>query len=118
MESYLYHYKCKVLDVYDGDTLRVEINLGFGLKWKGSDGKGVVIRMMGINAPEMRGEDKEKGVISRDKLREKILDKVITLKTIKDSSEKYGRYLGIVLLEDTNVNEWMVSEGFAQKAEY
>jgi micrococcal nuclease len=119
MKDYLYHYRCKVLEVYDGDTFRVEIKLGFGLSWRGSDGRGVSIRMMGLNAPELRGSEKERGVISRDKLREMVLEKEVTLKTVKDSSEKYGRYLGIIILDDgTNVNDWMVNEGYAQKAEY
>jgi micrococcal nuclease len=119
MNDYLYHYRCSVIDVYDGDTFRCEIQMGFGLTWKGSDGKGVVIRLHGLNAPEVKGSTRENGVSSRDWLRKQILGKTITLKTIKDSSEKYGRYLGIVLLEDgTNINEQMVVEGFAEKREY
>jgi micrococcal nuclease len=116
IDSYLYHYKCKVISVYDGDTFRAEINLGFGLSWKGYDGKGVSIRMIGIDSPELKGDTKELGLLSRDKLRELILDKEITVKTIKDSTEKYGRYLGIVILDDgTNVNDFMVNEGYAKK---
>jgi micrococcal nuclease len=119
MKDYLYHYKCKVLEVYDGDTFRVEINLGFGLTWRGSDGRGVEIRMFGLNAPEMRGTSKAQGTVSRDKLREQILGKEITLKTVKDASEKFGRYLGIALTDEgTNVNEWMITEGYAQKMNY
>jgi len=119
MKDYLYHYRCKVLEVYDGDTFRVEINLGFGLSWRGSDGRGVEVRMYGLNAPEVRGESRDSGKLSRDKLREMILGKEITIKTLKDSSEKYGRYLGIALLDDgTNVNEWMVAEGYAQSKDY
>ena len=34
VSKYLYHYRAKVLSVYDGDTIRVELNLGFGIKWK------------------------------------------------------------------------------------
>ena len=67
----------------------------------------------------MRGNEKESGTISRDKLKEQILGKEITLKTIKDKSEKYGRYLGIIIKEDgTNINEWLISEGLAIKKTY
>lgn len=119
MNEYLYHYRCTVLEVYDGDTFRGEISLGFGLSWKGSDGKGVSIRLLGLNAPEVKGSSRDKGIASRDWLRKQILGKTITLKTIKDSSEKYGRYLGIILLEDgTNINELMITEGFAEKKDY
>ena len=104
-ENYLYHYKAKVLEIYDADTIRVELNLGFGLVWGGSDNRGVEIRLYGLNAPEMKGSDKNKGTISRDKLREQLLNQEITLKTIKDKSEKFGRYLGIIIKEDgTNIN--------------
>ena len=117
--NYLYHYRAKVLEIYDADTIRVELNLGFGLIWRGSDNRGVGIRLFGLNAPEMKGNDKEKGTISRDKLREQILGKEITIKTIKDKSEKYGRYLGIIIKDDgTNINDWLISEGLAVKKDY
>jgi micrococcal nuclease len=119
MDNYLYHYKALVLDIYDADTIRVEIDLGFGLKWKGSDGRGVQIRLFGLDAPEMKGEEKEFGIISRNRLRELILGKKITLKTIKDSSEKYGRYLGTIITSDgLDVNEWLINEGLAKKMKY
>jgi len=114
-DDFLYHYKAIVLDVYDGDTIRVEIELGFGLKWRGDDNKGVKIRLYGIDTPEVRGEERELGLISRDKLRELILNKNIILKTIKDKTEKYGRYLGIIITEDNlNINDWLLKEGYAK----
>ncbi len=119
VSKYLYHYRAKVLSVYDGDTIRVELNLGFGIKWKGSDGKGVAIRLYGIDTPEVRGEERPDGLIARDRLREEILDKEITLKTIKDDTGKYGRYLGVIIKDDgTNINEWLVSEGLAERKDY
>jgi micrococcal nuclease len=119
INEYLYHYKVKVLSVYDGDTIRVELDFGFGLIWRGSDGKGVQIRLYGINTPEVRGEEREQGLVSRDRLREQILGKTVTLKTVKDKTGKYGRYLGYIIKEDgTNINEWLVSEGLAERRDY
>jgi micrococcal nuclease len=47
------------------------------------------------------------------------MDKEITIKTIKDKSEKFGRYLGIIIKEDgTNINEWLINEGLATKKDY
>ena len=113
-----YTYKARVLSVYDGDTIRVEIDLGFGLKWTG-DGKGVQIRLQGINSPELRGNEKTSGILSRDWLKKEIDGRDIILKTIKDSTEKYGRYLGVVFTTDgKNINESLVSEGLAIKKEY
>ena len=117
--NYLYHYKAKVIDVYDGDTVRLEVQLGFGLTWRGVDNKGLKIRLFGINTPEVRGKERPEGLISRDRLREQILGKHITLKTIRDKTGKYGRYLGVLIKEDgTNMNEWLVSEGLAERREY
>ncbi len=119
IEKYTYHYNVKVLDVYDGDTIRVEIDFGFGMIWRGNTGKGVSIRLYGIDTPEIRGEERPDGLIARDKLREEILGKNIVLKTIKDKTGKYGRYLGIIIKEDgTNINEWLISEGLAERRYY
>jgi micrococcal nuclease len=100
IEKFLYHYRVKVLSVYDGDTIRVQIDFGFGMTWSGNDGKGVIIRLHGIDTPELRGEEKNDGLISRNRLREEILGKTVTLKTVKDKTGKYGRYLGIIIKED------------------
>lgn len=116
MESlnFLYHYQARVVSIYDADTIRVSIDLGFGIEWKGTDGKGMSIRLYGLNAPEVRGAEREQGLIAKDKLRELILGEKIILKTIKDQTGKYGRYLGIVMTySGLNVNDWLVENGYA-----
>ncbi len=118
MEKTLYHYKAKVTDVYDGDTITVEIDLGLHTFIKGEK-----IRLHRINAPEVKGVEKEKGIKSRDFLRRKILGKEILLETIKDKDEKYGRYLGEIFLEAKkdqfiNINDLLVEKGFAEYKKY
>lgn len=113
----LYQYQGMVTEVYDGDTCTIKFDLGFKVNFTEK------VRLLGINAPEMRGTDKAKGIISRDRLREKVLNKTIYIETQKDEKEKYGRYLGIIYLKnDTgefeNVNDWMVRENYAVKADY
>ena len=51
------------------------------------------LRLHRINASELRGKERPKGILSRDFLREKIDGKEITIETIKDKKGKYGRYL-------------------------
>jgi len=111
MDTYIYN--AYVTSVYDGDTITCNINCGFGVELKKQK-----IRLFGLNTPEVRGEEKAEGIVSRDKLRERILDKEILLKTKKDKKGKYGRYLGVVYLGDENINEWLVESGLAKKAEY
>lgn len=118
MEKILYHYKAKVTEVYDGDTCTVEIDLGLHTFIKGEK-----IRLNRINAPELKGKEKEKGIKSRDFLRKKILGKEILLQTIKDKNEKYGRYLGEIFIEDEskkliNINDLIVEKGFAVYKKY
>jgi len=113
----MYEYRAKVIKVYDGDTITVELDLGFKIK------KEEKIRLIGINTPEVRGEEREQGLISRDRLRELILGKDIIIRTQKDKKGKYGRYLGDITYtcEDGEiyfVNDWLVTEGLAEYKEY
>ena len=106
----MYEYRAYVRKVYDGDTVTVDIDLGFNIilhKQK--------IRLLKINAPEVRGEQREKGLKSRDALREKVGSKWVTLKTQKDKKGKFGRWLGELWIEDLSVNDWLLSEGWAQE---
>ena len=107
-EDYLYHYRAHVTKVYDGDTVTVDLQLGCDVVLKGQK-----IRLYGINTPEMRGDDKIAGKAARDFLREKVLDKKITVKTLKDKSGKYGRLLGILFIDDIDLNELLITEGHA-----
>ena len=122
----MYEYKALVTSVYDGDTITVDIELGFGIVSRKQK-----IRLAGINTPELRGEERESGLISRDVLREKILHKEIIITTFKDKKGKYGRYIGVVYLDETNLNEdynadpaltnindWLVENNYAEYREY
>lgn len=118
MEKQLYVYEAHVTKVYDGDTCTVDIDLG--LKTWIRDEK---IRLYEIDAPELYLEEREQGLISRDYLASLILDKEIILQTIKDRKGKYGRYLGIIWVLDAhgtyiNVNERMVTDGYAEYQKY
>ncbi len=118
MKINLYQYKAFVTKVYDGDTITVEIDLGFKTSVKGEK-----IRLSRINTPEVRGVSREEGLKSRDYLRTLILNKEILLETIKDKKGKYGRYLGELFFKQENeewlnINDHLVEEGFAEYKEY
>ena len=114
----MYEYRAIVVSVYDGDTITVDIDLGFGV-WK----RGEKVRLLGINSPEVRGESRERGIVARDALRAKIGDSAVTLRTKRDKQGKYGRYLAVVVHYEygpdfpsmaVNINDWMVENGFAE----
>jgi micrococcal nuclease len=106
----MYEYKAMITKVYDGDTITADIDLGFGIVTKKQK-----IRLLGINTPEVRGSEKPQGIISRDALRQRILGKEVIIKTSKDKKGKYGRWLGEVFVEDENINQWLITEGYAKE---
>ena len=110
MEVNLYTYRAKVTAVYDGDTLTADIDLGFSVVLQGQ-----TVRLARINAPEVRGSSASAGIKSRDALRTQVLGKTVVLRTIKDSREKYGRWLGEVWVDGVCINDWLLTEGLANK---
>lgn len=108
----MYTYKATVTSVYDGDTFNATVDLGFNISVNET------FRIFGLNAPEVRGTEKELGKISRDRLRERILNREITIKTYKDSKEKYGRYLAEIFIGEESINEWLIVEKLAERKDY
>jgi micrococcal nuclease len=108
------YYVRKVENVVDGDTIDVLIDLGFDILFASR------VRLAGIDTPESRTRDlKEKalGLESKEYLKKALKDaKSVVIKTEKmDSSEKYGRILGwIYINEDTvSLNDMMINDGYA-----
>lgn len=110
----LYNYKGFVIDVYDGDTCRIDIDLGFNLGMNNEK-----IRLARINAPEIRGASRLEGIKSRDYLRKLILNKEVLVKTYKDRKGKFGRYLADIWIkigsQYVNVNDDLVEKNYAKK---
>ena len=110
---YEYHVK-KVTNVVDGDTIDVDIDLGFDISFSSR------VRLAGIDTPESRTTDKAEKVLgleAKEYVKSKIKDaKEVVIKTEKmDSSEKYGRILGWVFLDGSkiSINEQMIADGYA-----
>ena len=109
----MYEYKAHVLRVVDGDTVDVDIDLGFGIWLRGER-----VRIMGIDTPESRTSNKlEKvfGLAAKNRLKE-LLGKTAILKTMvdKDGSDakgKFGRILGDFICGDTVVTKILMDEG-------
>ncbi len=108
----MFEYNATCTDVYDGDTITVDIDLGLHVA-----ATGIKVRLNRINAPEMRGDDAEQGQRSRDWLRRQRLGKEVVLSTQKDKKGKYGRYLVEVYHGGNNINDRLVTEGLAEYKE-
>lgn len=110
----MYEYKCAVLKVVDGDTVDVDIDLGFGV-WVRNER----VRIMGIDTPESRTSDEvEKlfGIAAKNRLKE-LLGETAILKTQvnkngEDMKGKFGRILGDFVAPDGRmVTDILIEEG-------
>lgn len=103
----MYEYDCRVTRVLDGDTVAVELSLGFRM-WFYS-----TVRLAGIQAPELKTG--EPGSRAKARLADLLLEKPgVTVTTSKGKEfEKYGRVLGTFMVGGVNVNQRMVEQGDA-----
>jgi micrococcal nuclease len=109
----MYEYRVNVVKVVDGDTVDVDIDLGFGMWIKDER-----VRIMGIDTPESRTRDKvEKvfGLASKARLKE-LLGKKAILKTQvskkgEDMKGKFGRILGDFVAPDGRLVTEIMTEG-------
>jgi micrococcal nuclease len=111
----MYEYSVKKIHkVVDGDTIDVDIDLGFNISYYQR------VRLAGIDTPESRTTDKNEKILGLEV--KKRLDEVlkaatkIVIRTEKpDSTEKYGRILGWIFIDDqkTSINEQLIKDGFA-----
>lgn len=86
----MYEYKAKIINVVDGDTFDLDVDLGFHIGHK------IRVRLLGIDTPEIRGnKEKELGLICK-KFAENFVGKDVVVKSEKDMDAKtdsFGRWL-------------------------
>ena len=112
----MYEYRCTVVKIVDGDTVDVDIDLGFGVWMKKQR-----IRLYGIDTPESRTrdlEEKKYGLAAKAYLTGMLDDEAgITLKTHKDAEGKFGRILGELWRNtdyaEQSINEYMIEKHHA-----
>lgn len=112
----LFTYNAMVCSVYDGDTCRADVDLGFGV-WAIN----TKIRLLGINAPELRSKDpkeKARAKAARAFLLSKVLGKRVIIKS--KGKGKYGRWLCMIYYANheqgmwVNINQELVKEKHAK----
>lgn len=104
-----YYYKATPIRVIDGDTVEMQIDLGFNLALTEK------FRLIGINAPEMKNETLEAAKASRDFLKQLLFNAHAQKKQISLKSTKHGKYrwLAEIWIESRDVAEIMVESGHA-----
>ena len=111
----MYQYKCKTNKVLDGDTVDIDLDLGFNIILANQR-----VRMAGVDTPESRTankEEKPRGLLSKKKLAEKLPVgswQIIETQRSDNNDDKFGRILGVFILEDgTKVNDWLIANNYA-----
>jgi micrococcal nuclease len=111
----MYEYRVKqVLRVVDGDTIDVDIDLGFSISYTQR------VRLAGIDTPESRTKDKAEKVLGLEVKKHlgellKSASQIVIRTEKPDSTEKYGRILGWVFLDGSSesVNTALIAGGYA-----
>lgn len=119
----MFEYKARLFydgrnqPIYDADTIRLEVDAGFGLKFALGP-----CRLFGIDAPEVRGTEREAGIAARDYVRSIVPEKDwFLVRTHKDGKGKYGRYLVDIYLDvhgGVSLSDHLVEAGMAVHRDY
>tara|TARA_B100000073_G_scaffold348198_1_gene365620 strand:- start:47 stop:520 length:474 start_codon:yes stop_codon:yes gene_type:complete len=99
-----------VIKVYDADTITIASKLPYNnspiYRWS--------VRIKGIDAPELKSKNSklaELALQGKEELSENILGKKVFIKNI--ATEKYGRILADVFLNDINIGDWLIDQKYA-----
>lgn len=104
----LYFYRAYVVKVIDGDTVKLDIDLGFRTWLREQN-----VRLIGVDTPEIRGEEREDGLIVKKYVSDILpVGKEILLNSFRDRKGKYGRWLGEIIVDNVSLNESLKRMGY------
>jgi len=107
----MYEYACIVKRIVDGDTVDVDIDLGFDV-WLQNER----VRIVGINTPEIRTRDlveKKYGIAATERAEQLLPVDSKQILLSQNFKGKFGRILGDFRLENTSFSKQMLAEGHA-----
>lgn len=102
----MYEYAARLERVVDADTLDVRVDLGFGV-WVNQR-----IRLLGLNAPEKNTQEGKEAIAYVQAWLNDVGPE-LTLRTVLDRKEKYGRYLGTIVAGTRILNADLITDGHA-----
>lgn len=103
----MYEYKAKCIKVVDGDTVDLEVDMGFYIH------SSLRFRLLGIDAPEIRGPNKVAGQKSKQYLLDQLSNVLLRIETEK--ADSFGRWLCSIYLPDGKcINDEMIRKGLAK----
>jgi micrococcal nuclease len=106
----IYEYKASLIRVVDGDTVWLDVDLGFNVH------AAFDFRLVGLNTPETVGATRTAGLTAKAEL-ERLLS-LGSLRLVSTKSDKYGRWLATIYVKqadgvEINVNDILIKTGFA-----
>jgi len=106
-----YVYAARCVQVIDGDTLDLDIDLGFFVTLRQR------VRLRGIDTPELRGKDKERAVAARTEVTIWTDGVELLIRTELDKADKYGRLLAEIWVDGlaTSLSDHLVERGLARR---
>ena len=108
----MYEYKAKILNVVDGDTFDMDIDLGFNIKIQER------IRVLDLDTPEKRGsEEKELGLLVTAFAKDKFEGKDVVIhshKMLTPTTDSFGRWLAEVVIEDGEYKDRSVADIYTE----
>ena len=109
----MFIYNAELLNVVDGDTVDLKVDLGFDIFTQ------MRFRLFGVDTPEIRTKDleeKEWGLRAKEFVIQTFAENgnMCVVRTQKDAKEKYGRYLATIVFGDKSLNEMLVENKFAE----
>lgn len=116
----MYEYEAEVVRVIDGDTVRFKVDLGFHMTAE------LNFRLLGIDTPEIRGEERPEGLKVKAAVEDLLLNQAETVRIVTTKPDKYGRWLATVYIKLTrsfsatshtewlDVNQWLLDNGLAK----
>lgn len=119
----MYEYKARLKRVIDGDTLEMDIDLGFGIWYHGA-----IVRLKGINAPEKKGKTRYAAFAAMGFLETQLRSRVLIIQTEIENAKqetrgKFGRIIAELCVYEAgdthrSINKLMVRAGHAVPADY
>lgn len=107
----MFEYEAKAVRVIDGDTIELDIDLGFSITRREK------VRLYGVNTPELTDKDpaiRKKALEAKQAVINMVMGKTLQIKTLKDKLDKYGRILVIIHVNGFIVNDELVSANLAE----
>lgn len=106
----MYYYNSRVEKIIDGDTVRLDIDLGFTVHWKSN------CRLYGVNTPELNSKDPEERIKALEAKQYLIDNLPLDVIIVSQELDKYGRPLVDIYVDngERHINQELIDKGFSK----